>query len=340
MKKIFITGGLGFLGSKLAAEALKKGHSVMLYDSLIFEQDYNAILDEIRKESGVASGTLEFVLADTRNSEMLRNAILSFKPDFLFHFAELAGIYICNKNPKYTEDINYLASKKVLDIASELKIPTIYNSTSNVYGNQKDLALLSENVPLPEPSDEYSRYKIKMEEYVKEMSAKNPDWKIIVLRPATIWGVSPRMRLELLPSHFTYCAIAKGVIKIAEQEAYRAEIDVDDMIEAYLKIIETKAWPKLIYNVGHQNMKKIEIAKIIQSVTGCTIEAFGNLGDSRNLQIDSASFSADFGWTPKYSFEETVRKMKKWIEDHRMEFEKNQFSGVINTPLSEWLKII
>ncbi len=338
MKKIFITGGLGFIGSKLAMQALAKGFSVFLYDSLIYKQDYRKIMADIEKAK-TGNATVEYIIGDTRNTKLIEKSLKDFNPDFLFHFAELAGIYVCNDNPTFTEDINFEASKNVLDLAEKLKIPTIYNSSSSVYGNQKDLALLDEDSLLPEPTDNYCKYKLKMEKYVEDKIKTNPKFKIIVLRPATIWGVSPRMRLELLPNHFTYCAL-KGLVKISEPEAYRAEIDIDDMIDCYFKIMEKNNWPRLVYNVGHHNLKKIEVAKIIQSIVNCKIEPIGNLGDSRNLQIDSSAFSKDFNWKPKYSFEDTVKKMKKWLEVNIKEIEKSNYSGIINTPLSEWLKII
>src|SRR3989344_5587835 len=186
-KKIFITGGLGFIGSKLAMEALRRGYNVFLYDSLVYKQD------------------------------------------FLFHFAELVGVYACNNNPLHTENINYEASKKVIDLAEELKIPLIYNSTSSLYGNQKKSILLKEKAHLPKSTDNYCKYKLKMEKYIDKKRKSNPKFKVLVLRPATVWGISPRMRLELLPNHFTYCAISKGLIKISEPKACRAEMDIDDI---------------------------------------------------------------------------------------------------------------
>src|SRR3989344_1868145 len=192
MKKIFITGGLGFIGSKLAMGALGKGYSVFLYDSLIYNQDHNKILAEI-KTTKRGGASCQLTIGDTRNIELLKKSLEDFKPDFLFHFAELAGIYICNNDPVLTKDINLIASKNILDLAEEFNIPTIYNSSSSVYGNQKEITLLSESAPLQESTDYYCKYKLLMEKYIKDKKKINPNFKIIVLRPATIWGVSPRM---------------------------------------------------------------------------------------------------------------------------------------------------
>ncbi|OHA91143.1 MAG: hypothetical protein A2758_01545 [Candidatus Zambryskibacteria bacterium RIFCSPHIGHO2_01_FULL_49_18] len=250
------------------------------------------------------------------------------------------GIHICDDNPDYTREINFEFSKKVVEFGERLDIPTIYNSTSSVYGNQKNRALLKEDTPLPEPTDNYVKYKLLMEKHIKELSKKNPKFRIIVLRPATVCGLSPRMRLELLPNHFTYCAISKGVIKISEPKAYRAQIDIDDLVDSYFAIINKSEWPKLLYNLGHHNLKKSEVAKVIQSIFDSKTEPVGNLGDPRNLQIDSSAFYKNFDWQPKKSFEDTVKETGGWIKNNLPEIEGSNFSGIINSPIERWLKML
>lgn len=338
MKKIFITGGLGYLGSQLAKEALENGFSVCLYDSLIYEQDYKKILKEIESTKKPKS-QLQYIIGDTRNIELLKKSLQDFKPDFLFHFAELSSVWSCNHNPRFTKDINYEASKKVVDLAEKLKIPIIYNSTSSLYGNQKEMKLMNERAHLPEPTDNYCKYKLEMEKYIKERKKKNPKFKILMLRPATVCGVAPRMRIELLPNHFTYCAMAKGLIRISELNAYRATIDIRDMTSTYFAIMNKKTWLKLIYNVGHHNLSKAQFGKIIQSVIKCKISHMGDFGDLRNLQITSKAFEKDFGWKPKYSFETSIKTLKKWLNLNLVEIEKNNFAGILNMSLDLWTKL-
>ena len=320
-------------------KALSKGFSVFLYDSLLYGQNDHEIIKEIesKKENGA---TCQFVIGDTRNIELLEKSLNNFKPDFLFHFAELVGIHICDDNPSYTKEINFEASKKVIDLAEKMNIPTIYNSTSSVYGNQKDKTILNEHASIPEPTDNYCKYKLRMEKYISDKIEVNPDFKIIMLRLATVCGLSPRMRLELLPNHFTYCAISKGLIKISEPEAYRAQIDIDDLVESYFAIMAHKIWPKTFYNLGHHNLQKIEVANIIRSMVNCELESADHMGDLRNLQIDSSAFYKDFDWKPKYSFEETIGKTGKWIKENLSEIENSNFAGIINSPLDSWLKMI
>ena len=338
MRKIFITGGFGYLGSQLAKEALEKGDSVMLYDSLMYEQDYRKLLKEIDPPKKGGS-RLQYVIGDTRNLELLEKSLVDFKPDFLFHFAELSSVWTCNHNPAFTKDINFEASKKVIDLGERLKIPTIYNSTSSLYGNQKEMRLLAEKTPLPEPTDNYCKYKLQMEKHIKDKVKKNPKFKILMLRPATVCGIAPRMRMELLPNHFTYCAVAKGLIRISELNAYRAAIDVRDITDAYFAIMKKDKWPKLIYNVGNHNLSKGQFGKAIQKVVKCKLGTIGDLGDLRNLQITSKVFEKDFSWRPKYSLENTIKTIENWLNENLVQIERDNFVGMLNMSLELWNKL-
>ncbi len=336
--KIFITGGLGYIGTALAKEALKRGFDVYLYDSLVYKQNSKKVLREINGKNKNAE--LKFIKGDTRNIPLLRKSLEKWKPDFLFHFAELVGVYACDYNPKHTRAINFSASKNVLNLATKLNIPTIYNSTSSVYGNQKKAKLLKENDEIPAPTDNYCKNKLLMENHIEKLRKKYPNFKVIVLRPATVWGIGPRMRIELLPNHFTYSAIAKGRIRISEPQAYRAEMDIDDIVESYFAIMGKKSWKKPVYNVGSDNLKKIEVAEKIKSFIPCEIETIGNIGDMRNLQIDSTNFRNDFDWKPKNTFEGTIQKVAAWIKKNKKEMESTKFKGILNSPLHIWQKMI
>ena len=336
--KIFITGGLGYLGSALAKEAVKKGHSVVLYDLLIYNQDLNRILKEI-SPNGIG---VKFIRGDTRDKEFLKKLIKKTNPSFVFHFGELVGYYACKHDPELTKTINFYGTKNVIDICSELNIPLLYNSSSSVYGNQKDGKLMKETDKLPNETelDVYCKYKLLIESYIKKKKNINPKFQVIVFRPATVGGPSPRMRVDLLPNHFIYCALAKGKIKVAEQTSCRAIIDIKDVISAYLKVINKKNWEHLIYNVGSHNLQKIEYAKMIQKVTDCKLILTENIGDSRNLKIDCSLLENEFSFKPNIKFDHTINNVKSWMEKNREKIEKSGFIGVINTSLTNWLSML
>ena len=179
-----------------------------------------------------------------------------------------------------------------------------------------------------------------MENYIKDKVKKNLNFKIIVFRPATVCGLAPRMRLALLPNHFTYCAIAKGVLRISELNAYRAAIDIKDLIDGYFHAIKKPTWDHLIYNIGHHNLSKEQFGKGIQEVVDCKISPMKDFGDLRNLQIDCSLFNNEFGFKPSITYKTTIKNVAKWLENNLLEIEKTNFAGIINMSLDNWLKII
>lgn len=329
MSKILILGGLGYLGSHLAREAIKAGHEVCLYDSLIYEQD----VTRMSKEIGI--DTSYIVIGDTRNSTLLVEVIKAFKPDYVVHFAEFGSVYASNHNPRLTYENNYLATLEVLKICEELNIKVLWNSSSSLYGTQKGDKLMTEDDPLPEATDNYVKHKIMVEEYIKS----RPNLKCIVFRPATIFGIAPRLRIDLLSNHFTYMAIAKGSIKLFDGNAHRACLDIDELSEMYLKVIEKGSWNHLIYNLGHHNMTKLEYAQGVQDIIPCQLDSSSDISDPRNLRIDCTRFNTEFDFTPHIMYGQTILKVATWIMNNLKEIENNKFIGILTMPYDEWLRM-
>src|SRR3989338_3533031 len=97
-ERFFITGGMGYIGSLFAIEALKKGHDVCLYDSLIYEQNRARMLKEI-SVGNTKGAELEFIIGDTRNTELLTSSLKKFKPSYVLHLGELSSVFACNHHP-------------------------------------------------------------------------------------------------------------------------------------------------------------------------------------------------------------------------------------------------
>ena len=337
-EKFFITGGLGYIGSSFAREALRQGHEVCLYDSLIYEQNRERMLKEIN--GGDANNpNLTLIIGDTRNYPLLENAVKQFRPTYFMHWGDFSSVYSCNHNPVLTNDVCYEATKQVIDLCQQTGTALFYNSSSSVYGNQPFSQKMTEQDPIPEPTDLYCLNKLKIEKYIQEKKAINPDFKVIVFRPATVVGLSPRFRIELLPNHFSYMSIANKVVTVADLNAYRAAIDISDLIAGYFKVIEKGTWKHLIYNIGHHNISKLEFALGIQVVTGCKIVTIPDIGDLRNLQINCERFDNEFNFKPTLSYQESVKKITDWITLHLQEIESSSYSEMLNMPLSNWLKI-
>lgn len=324
MSKIFITGGMGYIGTHLAKQAIKAGHKVMLYDSLIYEQDWKKIMQGM---SGV-----NFIFGDIRNTYLLGEALDNFKPDYVCHFSDFASVYAANHNPRLTEENNYTACMTALRMYEDRGIKVLYNSSSSVYGTQQIDKEMTEEDELPTPTDLYVKHKLLMEEYIKS----RPNLDVIVFRPATIFGVAPRLRIDLLSNHFTYMAIAKGKIGVFDGTAHRACLDIDELSQMYLKVIERGKWDSLIYNLGHHNMTKFEYAQGIQNVIPCSLDRSSDITDPRNLQIDCSKFNKEFEFEYFKTYEQSIKEIAEWIEENLETITKNDFIGILTMPQAEW----
>lgn len=316
---------MGYIGSVLAQEALKRGHEVCLYDSLIYEQDIERMMLEIAGEGERP----RLIIGDTRNKALLKKSLKEFKPTWVFHLAELSSVYMCDHNPTYTKAINNDATKGVFDICADLKLKVVYNSTSSVYGAQKEMKLSLESDRVPRPYDHYVLNKLKTEDYAKHFN------NIITLRPATVFGLSPRYRIELLPNHFTYMAVCRKSISISDASSFRAAIEIHELVEGYFKIMAKGSWKHKIYNIGHFNFSKGQFAEELQKILDCDTKPV-IVQDTRNLQIDCSRFDDEFDFHPTTSYSEHIRKVVNWTYLNAENLERTNFTEVLNMPLAKW----
>jgi len=200
---------------------------------------------------------------------------------------------------------------------------------------------IKEDHVLPEkPADNYCKFKLLMEEYIKGKLQETSRFRAIIFRPATVGGVAPRIRLELLPNHFTYCAVTHGAIKISEPDSYRSVIDVKDLVSAYFKVIETDGWKQPVYNIGSYNLAKIDYTKRIQNLVQCEIVAVRGVWDTRNLRIDCSAFETEFAYKSDVTYEDTVNAVADWVKENKQIIEESNYAGILNTSLDRWLKMI
>ncbi|MBI2659566.1 NAD(P)-dependent oxidoreductase [Candidatus Woesearchaeota archaeon] len=351
MVNILITGGAGCIGSALAERLIKEGHNVTIYDSLMYGQTSLSRLDAML-ERGVSvneallldvgqyhSGrNFSFVKGDTRDYDKLKKLFSQGKFDVVFHFGELVGIDRCGLNSNETRDVNAVATAEVVDLTQRHNAAFVYNSTSSLYGDIKDPRLLSEDAPLSS-SDEYCANKLVAERHVFKVAEAHPDFRWVMLRPATVGGLSPRMRLDLLPNHFTYMAVARGYLPISNPDQSRAVVDIADLIDAYALVLRAPSWQNGIYNIGHHNLTKRKFLALL-AATVSPLQFHVNFkpgkGDMRSLNISSDKFSKSYGYSPKVPLEDTITAMAGMIKKDPTIFDRTNFRGVINTTLEKW----
>jgi len=246
---ILVTGGAGYLGSIMVPALLKEGHKVMVLDNFMYNQ--TSLLD-----CCIDPG-LTIVRGDTRDKALLEKCMA--KVDAIFPLACLTGAPLCARDPQGAEAIILDAVKMILDLRSKDQV-IIYPTTNSGYGVGEKGIHCTEETPL-RPVSLYGKLKVAAENEL--LSSGNA----ITLRLATAFGVSPRMRLDLLVNDFTYRAVYDRFIVLFEAHFKRNFIHVRDVTNAFIHSLnhfdKMKNEP---YNVGlsDANLSKLELCEAIK----------------------------------------------------------------------------
>ena len=234
--KILVTGGAGYVGSALIPQLLDAGYYVRVLDNI--SMGGQGMLPNFAKKN------FEFVKGDIRDSKIVKKSVEGM--DYIIHLAGIVGYPACRKDPKVSREINLTGTKNIVE-ASNKKIPILYASTGSNYGKLIN-KFCTETTPL-NPLSDYGKQKTQSEELVK----KNKNF--IIYRFATAFGLSPRLRLDLLINDFCYRAVKEKTLIVYEKEFMRTFIHVRDMGRSFLHALENfKQMNGEIYNVGDNSM--------------------------------------------------------------------------------------
>ena len=245
---ILVTGGAGYIGSVLTRKLVESKYNVKVLDSLIFGQD--GISDLVSNES------VKLFVDDIRNEKILTDVLKDV--DCVIHLAAIVGEPLCNKIPEIATQINELATKKIVDSCKKSGVQRlIFASTCSNYGSS--LETVNEDTPL-ESLSLYSETKVKSE--LNVLNSQDKNFEPCVLRFATAYGLSPRMRFDLLLQEFIRDALIDKKISIFGPNHWRPLVHVDDIASACIIAIEnSKNISGETYNVGdnEQNLSLIHI---------------------------------------------------------------------------------
>ena len=251
MKKILVTGGAGYIGSKLVTKLLKKNYKVTVIDILKFSsKSLNHLFNK---------KNFTFIKGDVRNKKLMSKLIK--KNDFIIPLAALVGAPLCEKNKKEAISVNLDSIKYLMKIISKKKNKIIYLTTNSGYGIGEKNKYCDENSPL-KPISLYGRTKCDGENLV---ISKNNNH--VCFRLATVFGQSYRMRSDLLVNNFVHTAIKKKKLTIFEPHFRRNFIHVRDVVDAIIfTITHFNKLKNDVYNLGlsSANISKIMLAKKIQ----------------------------------------------------------------------------
>jgi len=301
IKTILVTGGAGYVGSVLTPLLLKEGYDVRVLDLFIYGEH---VLDEVK-----GNPKLQIIKGDIRDVDLLKKSLAGV--DAVIHLACISNDPSFELNPDLARTINYDAFIPLVEISKASGVKRfIYASSSSVYGI-KDEPNVTEDLPL-EPLTDYSKYKAMCEEELEKH--RSPEFTTLTIRPATVCGYSPRLRLDLSVNILTNHAINKGKITVFGGRQLRPNFHVRDCAELYIKCLELPA-EKIdgkIFNAGYQNLSINRIAELVREVVGSdvSIEATST-DDNRSYHISSEKIKREIGFEPRYTIEDAVAELKE-----------------------------
>ena len=309
--KILVTGGAGYIGSVLVPTLLGKGHEVIVVDNFMYNQQ--VLLDCCYNQK------LTIIRGDVRDKSLISKCMQNV--DAVFPLACLTGAPLCSKDPIGAQTTNFDAIKMILDMRKpDQKI--IFPTTNSGFGVGQKGIFCTEDTPL-NPITLYGRLKVDIEKLV--LASGNS----ITLRLATVMGVSPRMRLDLLVNDFTYRAVNDRFLVIFEPHFKRNYVHVRDVAKAFIHCLDN--FEKMNgepYNVGlsEANLSKWELCEEIkkQLPDFYFVEAkIGEDPDKRDYIVSNDKIERT-GFTPEYSLQQSIAELIKGYQI----IKRNQFANV------------
>lgn len=284
--KILVTGGCGYKGHVLVPKLLNKGYEVIAFDTQWFGNFH------------APHPKLQVVKGDVRDIDSIPLAGV----DCIIHLSSIANDPCGDLDPKLTWEVSALATMQLADKAKRLGIKHfIYASSGSVYG-VKEEAQVTEDLEL-KPISEYNKTKMVSE---RVLLSYGEDMVVQIVRPATVCGISPRMRLDVSVNMLTMQALAKGRITVFGGDQTRPNIHIDDITDVYLFLIEHPEATG-IYNAGFENISILDIAKMVTKYIPVEIVVTES-NDPRSYRVNSDRLLA-VGFKPKKSVDDAVREI-------------------------------
>jgi len=285
--KILVTGGCGYKGHVLIPKLLDQGHQVITFDI----QWFGNFLED--------HDNLKVIKGDVRNIEEVP---LDSSIDCIIHFSSIANDPCGDLNPQLTWEVSALATMQLADRAKRVGVKRfIYASSGSVYGIKEE-EQVTEDLEL-KPISEYNKTKMVAERVL--LSYKD-DMVVQIVRPATVCGYSPRMRLDVSVNLLTMHALTKGKITVFGGKQVRPNIHIDDIADMYVHLINHPEHTG-IFNAGFENISILDIAKMVTKYVPVEIEITES-NDPRSYRVNSDRI-LDTGFKPKKGVEIAIQEI-------------------------------
>jgi len=298
--KVLITGGAGYLGSVIVERLLNVGYEVIVLDKLLFNQTSLLQYTSYPK--------FKFIYGDVRNESLLKE--LCEEADVIIPLAAIVGFPACAADPKLAKEINFDQIFNIVRFAKDKKI--LYPNTNSGYGIGVGQTECTEESPLT-PISVYGQTKCDAENFLKANTSA------ITFRLATVFGVSPRMRTDLLVNDFVYKAITDKYIVVFEKSFKRNFIHIEDVASSFLFMLNHyDEYKGEVFNVGlsSANLSKQELLEKIQSHVKDFAVSYNDFYEDpeRDYIVSNAKIEAT-GWLPQWDLD---RGIKQLIQGYQM----------------------
>lgn len=297
---VLVTGGLGYIGSVLCEHLLAAGYRVTALDNLHFGRGEQNLFHLCHNPA------FDFLDGDVRDEQVMRRAL---KPaDVVIHLAAVVGATACDRDPLLATSVNLDAVRQLNRLRSRHQL-ILYPNTNSGYGATSGQSFCTEDSPL-EPISLYGRTKVEAERVLLDSP------RAVAFRLATVFGLSPRMRLDLLVNHFVHAAVTEGYLVLFEKDFKRNFVHVRDVADCFLHAI-TNADPMVgqVYNLGldSANLSKEELALEVKKHVPNFYLHFAPIGqdpDKRNYIVSSERL-AKAGFVARRSLDDGIRELLK-----------------------------
>ena len=296
MKKVLITGGAGYLGSVLTEVLLGKDYQVTILDNLIYKQTSVAPFSY--------HPNFDFILGDVTNEPLLKSLVE--KHDVIIPLAAIVGMPACKAQPELTVKVNFEQVKNITKWITKDQMLLVPNTNSQ-YGSSTEI--ITEDSPF-KPLSLYAETKCDAEKAVLDSGNG------IALRLATVFGMSYRMRMDLLVNDFVYKALTDGYLVLFESHFIRNYIHIRDIANTFLFMIENyEKCNNNAFNVGltSANCTKLELAETIQKYVPDLVIVQNNFKqdfDQRNYIVSNAKLE-NKGWVPTFTLDKGIQELIK-----------------------------
>jgi len=293
--KILVTGGAGYLGSVLVEKLLVAGYGVIVLDKLLFNQ--TSLLQY------TSNPNFKFIYGDVRNEILLEK--LCKEADAIIPLAAIVGFPACAADPKLAKEINFNQIVNIVKFGKGKKI--LYPNTNSGYGIGEGQTECTEESPL-NPISVYGQTKCEAENFLKTST------DAIIFRLATVFGVSPRMRTDLLVNDFTYKAITDKYIVVFEKSFRRNFIHIEDVVSAFIFMLNHyDEYRGEIFNVGlsDANLSKQELLEKIQAHVkdfAVVYDDYYEDPDKRDYIVSNEKIEAT-GWKPEWDLDKGIKQL-------------------------------